>query len=157
MVLIIPLLLDVCCSLPVWLPLSPAPCPQTKTQKTLDANQKALKAAEKKAQQQLKQARPPLLPLLLLLLGSASLPFPPSFPLVGCQVGAHACAPAAADGLPLPPLPACLPAHPRARPQVRSSAAAPTITRKPFWFEKFHWFISSGGCLVRGWFSRKKG
>jgi len=30
---------------------------QVKQQKTLDANQKALKAAEKKAQQQLKQVR----------------------------------------------------------------------------------------------------
>ncbi|EFN57403.1 hypothetical protein CHLNCDRAFT_57209 [Chlorella variabilis] len=57
-----------------------------KQQKTLDANQKALKAAEKKAQQQLKQ--------------------------------------------------------------VRSAAAAPAITRKPFWFEKFFWFISSENYLV---------
>ncbi|KAL4425918.1 hypothetical protein ABPG75_009934 [Micractinium tetrahymenae] len=57
---------------------------QTKQQKTLDANQKALKAAEKKAQAQLKQVR----------------------------------------------------------------SAAPVITRKPFWFEKFHWFISSENYLV---------
>ncbi|PSC75362.1 nuclear export mediator factor Nemf-like isoform X1 [Micractinium conductrix] len=58
---------------------------QTKQQKTLDANQRALKAAEKKAQQALKQ--------------------------------------------------------------VRSSAAV-VITRKPFWFERFHWFISSENFLV---------
>ncbi|KAL4420985.1 hypothetical protein ABPG77_001304 [Micractinium sp. CCAP 211/92] len=57
---------------------------QVKQQKTLDANQKALKAAEKKAQAQLKQVR----------------------------------------------------------------NVAPVITRKPFWFEKFHWFISSENYLV---------
>ncbi|KAI7842328.1 hypothetical protein COHA_003968 [Chlorella ohadii] len=57
---------------------------QVKQQRTLDANQKALKAAEKKAQAQLKQVR----------------------------------------------------------------SAAPVITRKPFWFERFHWFISSENYLV---------
>ena len=57
-----------------------------KHQKTLDANQKALKAAEKKAQAALKS--------------------------------------------------------------VRSSAAALVISRKPFWFERFHWFISSENYLV---------
>ena len=46
-------------------------CLQTKTQKTLDANQKALKAAEKKAQQQLKQARSPM--MLLGVLGGSAL------------------------------------------------------------------------------------
>ncbi len=41
---------------PCWLPRSPRL--QVKQQKTLDANQKALKAAEKKAQAQLKQVMP---------------------------------------------------------------------------------------------------
>lgn len=35
----------------------------------------------------------------------------------------------------------------QARPQVRSVAAVQTL-RKPLWFERFHWFVSSENYLV---------
>ena len=117
----------------------PAACPpplparlQVKQQKTLDANQKALKAAEKKAQQQLKQVRQG---------GSAC--------ACGHDSGRRTAHPTYATRVLPPPSPP--PPPPRTRPcalQVRSAAAAPAITRKPFWFEKFFWFISSENYLV---------
>lgn len=96
---------------------------QVKQQKTLDANQKALKAAEKKAQAQLKQVGATWRKAGGALFGAQ--PSPHNFP---AKQGSR---------LWQPP-----PAPPSALPQVRS--AAPVITRKPFWFERFHWFISSG-------------
>lgn len=125
-----------------------------KQQKTLDANQKALKAAEKKAQAQLKQ-------VLLQGVGEGDVLRRFYFCIEGCFKPAgtgresawpastlactqSACSVVQRHGVasPLRP-PHPLPHSPPSRSQVRS--AAPVITRKPFWFEKFHWFISSGG------------
>lgn len=108
----------------------PLTCPQVKQQRTLDANQKALKAAEKKAQAQLKQVE------AVKRFGWSSATH---YPAVQACKWLHP-----SKAIPSPP--SCHP--PATRLQVRS--AAPVITRKPFWFERFHWFISSGAPLMSG-------
>lgn len=135
---------------------------QAKRERTLAASDKAIKAAERKAAAQLKQVR--LLggvrvgnlagwnlvvhegwaatePNGSLSLRSRHRPCHSSCRMLTC------CSPrssACGARTPMPPFPK----HSIALPSQVHAAPVAAIARKPHWFERFHWFISSENYLV---------